>query len=99
MWCNYLDSGLRSRRLGQAVATTLDAPIAGLLDVPNLEIYLEDDGTSIRATVIAPEKLYQADVISDLGSLLSRILTMYGENPYSRMSASDTTLCSVGARE
>jgi hypothetical protein len=93
MWCNYMASGPGSRRMGEAVATTLDEPIAGLLDVPNLEIYIEDDGTRIRVSVIAPEKLYEAHVISDLGSLLCRILALYGESPHSRMSAGDATLC------
>jgi hypothetical protein len=96
MWCNYMDSGPRSRRMGGAMATALDAPIAGLLDVPNLEIYIEDDGTSIQVTVIAPEKLYEAEVISNLGALLCRILVRYGEDSHSRMSAGDTTLCLIG---
>lgn len=79
LWCNYTASGLRSRSLGEGRATMLDTPVSGVVDVPNLEVYVEDDGDAIEITVVAPEKLYDGATVRALEGHLRDILTAYGD--------------------
>jgi aryl carrier-like protein len=93
LWCSYSKSGPRSRRMGEAVATSIDAPVHSAIGQPNLWVYIFDSSQGIRVEVIAPEKLYESTVVSEFGAALARILRTFGESPDERLATSGPAPC------
>jgi hypothetical protein len=97
LWCNYNRTESGSRSLGGAVATWLvDSPVSPVQPVPNVMIYLYDDGDEIQVEILVPEKLYDEQLMSELGSTLARVLDQFAENPDQRVSASGSTCAARG---
>lgn len=93
LWCNYAKSGPRSRHMGDAVATILDQPAPGAIDLPNMRVTIEDNGNELKMEITAPQKLYGSTVISEFGSALGCVLRRFGQSPGGCISASGPAPC------
>jgi aryl carrier-like protein len=93
LWCNYNRTGSGSRSMGDAVATSLESSVDEMYPVPNLMIYIYDNDEEIQVEIVVPEKLYESQLISELGSTLGRVLSRFAENPRERVSASGSMSC------
>lgn len=100
LWCSYARAESGALRIGDAMATRLQTPSRGVAGVPNLYMYIDDDGTDIKVEITNPEKLYGSSVVSEFGAALGRVLIKLAEAPDDRMSASTPTAChtAMGSR-
>jgi len=100
LWCVYNKTRPASRSMGTAVATWLEPPVQGVYAVANLQVYVSDNDEEIQVETVVPERLYEAQLISEFASTLGRVLHAFAHNPGERVSASVPMSCgSYGAEK